>query len=248
MIKFSPLLLVLFAFSTGAFAQPKVYIAPMEGGFDSFLAAALIDNEVPVTITTVEGSASFIITGQAVKGQNHWYDVVFGAERDRNQGSIRLLKVSDRSIVWAGAAGDRSLWWGALKSGGQKKVAGRLARELKKGYFNGKVKITDTNTASDSLLNSTPAIEAQLQASTETQSGFAGKAAGTSKIEIKSAPEGADITVNGSFVGSTPSALVLKSGEHTIIVTKSGYKKWERFIRLEAGSSITLNATLETGQ
>src|SRR5687767_9385263 len=98
MTKIFPLLLVLFAFSLVAFAQPKVYIAPMEGGFDSFLAAALIENGVPVTITTVEGAASFIISGQAVKGQNHWYDVVFGAERDRNQGSIRLLKVSDRSI------------------------------------------------------------------------------------------------------------------------------------------------------
>lgn len=131
-------ILFILSFSVLAFAensQAKVYIVPMEEGFDTFIAAALIKNKVPVTITTVESEAEFIITGQAVKGQNKWYDTVFGAERDRNQGSIKLLKVSDKSIVWAASAGDRSVWWGAMKRGGQSKVANRLARQLKKEYF-----------------------------------------------------------------------------------------------------------------
>lgn len=119
-------------------SQPKIFVAPMEEGFDSFIAAALIKNKVPVLITTIETEAEFIITGQAVKGQNKWYDTVFGAERDRNQGSLKLLKVSDKSIVWAASAGDRSLWWGAWKRGGQSKIANRLARQLKKEFFNNK--------------------------------------------------------------------------------------------------------------
>jgi len=68
---------------------------------------------------------------------------------------------------------------------------------------------------------------------------------GLTNVSIKSDPEGADITINGNFVGSTPSAVFLKSGEHTIVITRPGYKKWERFVRLEAGSTITLNAPLE---
>jgi hypothetical protein len=127
-------------FSVAAFGQSKVYIAPMDEGFDSFISAALIKNKVPVTITTVEADAEYIITGRAVKGQNKWYDTVFGGERDRNQGSIKLLRVSDKSVVWAGAEGDNSIWWGAWKRGGQTKVANRLARELKKDYFNGRTK------------------------------------------------------------------------------------------------------------
>ena len=133
--------ILVLSFSLLTFAQnsqSKVFIAPMEEGFDSFIAAALIKNKVPVSITIVEAEAEFIITGQAVKGQNKWYDTVFGAERDRNQGSIKLLKVSDKSIVWAASAGDKSFWWGAMKRGGQSKVANRLARQLKKEYFNGK--------------------------------------------------------------------------------------------------------------
>lgn len=133
--------LLLAAFSITASAQtslPKVYIAPMQEGFDSFIAAAFIKNKVPVSITSVESEAQYVISGQAVKGQNKWYDTVFGSERDRNQGSIKMLKVADKSVVWAGSAGDKSFWWGSLKRGGQSKVANRLARQIKKDYFNGK--------------------------------------------------------------------------------------------------------------
>ena len=67
---------------------------------------------------------------------------------------------------------------------------------------------------------------------------------GLTNVSIKSDPEGADITIDGKFVGSTPSSVYLKSGEHTIVVTKDGHKPWERFVRLEPGSTISLNATL----
>ncbi len=68
---------------------------------------------------------------------------------------------------------------------------------------------------------------------------------GMVSVSIKSEPEGAEITIDGKYVGSTPSSVYLKSGEHTIIVTKNGFRKWERFVRLEPGSTITINATLE---
>lgn len=123
-----------------AFAQtsrPKVFVAPMNEGFDSFVTAALVENKVPVVITTVETEAEFIITGDSVKNPSKWYDTVFGVEKDRNQGSIKLLKVADKSIAWAGSAGDKSVFFPALKSGGKTKVANRLARKLKKDYFKG---------------------------------------------------------------------------------------------------------------
>ena len=36
---------------------------------------------------------------------------------------------------WAGEAGSRSLWMGGLKRGGMRKVAGRLAKKMKKNLF-----------------------------------------------------------------------------------------------------------------
>lgn len=64
------------------------------------------------------------------------------------------------------------------------------------------------------------------------------------KLLIESTPQAADIEVDGSFVGNTPSALELSPGEHTIEVTKSGYKPWQRKIKL-VGGDIRLSAELE---
>ena len=71
---------------------------------------------------------------------------------------------------------------------------------------------------------------------------------GLANVTIKSEPEGAEITIDGNFVGSTPSSVYLKSGEHTIVLKKTGFKTWERFMRLEAGGNISVSATLEAGQ
>ena len=64
-------------------------------------------------------------------------------------------------------------------------------------------------------------------------------------ISVKSAPDGAEILVDGKFVGNTPSTLQLKFGEHTISVKKAGYVLWERTITLSAGGNITIDADLE---
>lgn len=71
---------------------------------------------------------------------------------------------------------------------------------------------------------------------------------GLVNVSITSDPGGADITVDDNYVGSTPSSIYIKSGEHTVKVTKAGFKKWERFIRLSPGSNITIAASLEPGR
>ena len=66
-----------------------------------------------------------------------------------------------------------------------------------------------------------------------------------SSVTIKSIPFGAEISIDGKFVGNTPSTLRLKSGDHKISVKQPGYVLWERTITLSAGGNITVNATLE---
>jgi hypothetical protein len=60
------------------------------------------------------------------------------------------------------------------------------------------------------------------------------------KLSIQSTPDGADIEVDGSFVGSTPSALELAPGEHTVVVSKKGYEPWQRKVKM-VGSDIKAN-------
>jgi len=62
---------------------------------------------------------------------------------------------------------------------------------------------------------------------------------------IKSNPDGADITVDGKYVGSTPSTLKLSPGDHMISVEKAGFKTWQRTMSVSAGGNISIDATLE---
>lgn len=68
---------------------------------------------------------------------------------------------------------------------------------------------------------------------------------GLSSISVKSDPEGAEITIDGKFVGSSPSTLSLKPGDYTISISKSGHALWERKMSLSAGGSITVDAKLD---
>ena len=65
------------------------------------------------------------------------------------------------------------------------------------------------------------------------------------KVQLGSDPPGADIQVDGSFVGNTPSDVLVAEGEHTVSVKKPGFKDWERKLKVTGGSSVHLNAELE---
>jgi hypothetical protein len=67
----------------------------------------------------------------------------------------------------------------------------------------------------------------------------------TSAVTVKSIPDGAEITVDDKFVGTTPSTIQLIPGEHKIVVSKSGFKMWERAMTVNPNGNINLNAELE---
>lgn len=67
----------------------------------------------------------------------------------------------------------------------------------------------------------------------------------TGKLSVASVPDGADIEVDGSFVGNTPSDVQVPEGEHTVSVKKTGFTTWERKLKVSGGSSVHLNAEME---
>jgi PEGA domain-containing protein len=66
----------------------------------------------------------------------------------------------------------------------------------------------------------------------------------TSELEVSSTPDGADIEIDGNFVGSTPSTVGVIAGPHQLSVKKAGFKPWERKITVTSGH-IKIDATLE---
>jgi PEGA domain-containing protein len=64
-------------------------------------------------------------------------------------------------------------------------------------------------------------------------------------VNVSSNPTGADVLVDGEFVGNSPSALKLPQGKHTVAVKMSGYKDWSKEITVQSGSEVQLTANLE---
>lgn len=62
-------------------------------------------------------------------------------------------------------------------------------------------------------------------------------------LSVDSSVAGADIEIDGSFVGSTPSTLSVAPGQHTVTVKKKGYEDWTRSMNV-AGNSVHLSADL----
>jgi hypothetical protein len=64
-------------------------------------------------------------------------------------------------------------------------------------------------------------------------------------VQLSSDPAGAEITIDGNYVGNTPSLIKLGPGTHSITMTMPGYAPWVRSIETAAGESRNFAATLE---
>jgi hypothetical protein len=95
----------------------------------------------------------------------------------------------------------------------------------------------------DFNLDRTKFVSSSANAATPVAGGPSNEA--LSAVEIKSVPDGADITVDGKFIGNTPSTVRLQPGDHKVSIQKSGFKPWERTVSVSPGANVTINPTLE---
>lgn len=68
--------------------------------------------------------------------------------------------------------------------------------------------------------------------------------AAQASVAIDSTPPGADIEIDGAFVGNTPSTIAVAPGSHQIAVKKKGFTDWSKKLNV-TGGTIHLNAELE---
>jgi hypothetical protein len=106
--------------------------------------------------------------------------------------------------------------------------------------------------ACEAIIKDWPAESARLAAAAQTAKPSAAghetmAAPASAKVSVASTPSGADIEVDGNFVGNTPSTIDLAVGEHSIAVKKSGYKDWERKMKV-TGGRVNLSAELEKAE
>lgn len=99
---------------------------------------------------------------------------------------------------------------------------------------------------------SVAAATASLAASPVTresrQTAAPATAAESVKCSFGSTPPGADINVDGRYVGSTPSVVSLSVGNHSVEISLPGFAPWNRELMVSAGSEPAVNAVLQKGQ
>lgn len=234
--------------------QVKVFIAPMQGGFESYLTTEMLKKKkLPFVITADENEADYIITGVSGQGTNHWYDTVFGVERDRNVASIRMIRVENRQVVWAGESGDRNIWFGAGlfgDSGGPRTVAQRIAKRMEKDFDGKKYALSpsspefkaarkkptpEVTTASVAVQSPPTSVSPSVQTTSDEKV----------KFTLESNPSGATITIDGIEVGQTPKTITLTRRKHAVTLSLAGYQTWARDVEVIEG---TLNLRLDRVQ
>src|SRR5262249_45714299 len=94
----------------------------------------IVKQKLPVVVVTDKNDAEYILAGSFRKGDGKWNHTAFGIT-DSNKGGVQLIRVRDKRLVWAGEAGDRSLFLGGWSRGGQSKVADRVVNRMKKDLF-----------------------------------------------------------------------------------------------------------------
>lgn len=63
-------------------------------------------------------------------------------------------------------------------------------------------------------------------------------------VDFKSVPAGAVITVDGYFVGKTPTTAQIPLGKHLVSITKWGYESWSQELEVANGKDLSVNPKL----
>jgi hypothetical protein len=103
--------------------------------------------------------------------------------------------------------------------------------------------VLDVFTDQDHVLraNKTPVVSASLSVPSQPAALVTADAA---TVNITSDLAGAEIEIDGAFVGSTPTTSKLPAGTHKITV-KHGASIWSRDLNVQPGGSVNVNALLK---
>jgi hypothetical protein len=125
----NPVLGQVNAIPTGA----SIYIEEMDADLDGYIRAEFVKQEVPLKIVLSRADAHIVMVGTSGGTEKRsWHEGWLTSEKDHATGNITVIDRASKAMLWAAEAGDRSLWWGAMARGGQRKVASRLIKDLKK--------------------------------------------------------------------------------------------------------------------
>ena len=110
----------------------NIYLEPMANDLDQYIKAELskqLSGRIAVALKPEDADAILTGTGEWHKGTAQAITGRWLGLHDTATGAVSL--VTTDKVIWSSEAGDRSIWWGVMARGGQRKVATRLVHNLK---------------------------------------------------------------------------------------------------------------------
>lgn len=133
---------LLLCLGTTLFAQApslrsinKIYVEKMDNNLDQYIRAEItkkFKGKIVVVVHPEDADAIMAGVGEHKTGVGAAVTGRWLGLHDTATGSVSLLDKEGKIVLWSSEAGDRSIWWGAMKRGGPRKVADRLINNLKK--------------------------------------------------------------------------------------------------------------------
>ena len=146
-----------------------------------------------------------------------------------HEGGKGLLRHKDKIAVFVRSSGDSIFSASTLSVGGSVQDA---CAAITKHWADHSTEIKSVTSAN----SSGPAPQAAQVSPAVT--------AVKANISVSSNPTGADIEIDGNFVGSTPSTIQLDPGDHQIDIEKKGFQSWSRKMKV-TGGTLNINADLD---
>lgn len=233
--------LIVFVASLSCFgeqARTTIYIEPQQG-FETYLAAAISKKDVPVDVVTDQTRASYVLKAAPVEIKSEstggkiarcLFAYCAGIE-DKGNVSVQLIQTSSTQVVWAYSVNKQK--GGSKNSQSMAEAVAKHLKEFIEHGSSGKAELTTV-----ALQTTTPS---EPEAASRVESAPAMQ---TATVIVKSTPPGADINVDGKWMGSTPSTIQLAPGEHDIVVSIEEMRPWQRTMTVTPGGSSTIDATL----
>ena len=83
-------------------AGARLFVAPMQNGFETYVIAGLHEKKVPVVVITIREKADFELTGVSETDQAGWAKMLFmGNDSTNETASVKVVNLKSGEVVFA---------------------------------------------------------------------------------------------------------------------------------------------------
>ncbi len=111
----------------------RLFIDPaMQGHLQPYIAAEIVKQHVPATLVLDISQADCQLRASSQANESLWHSGWNFYDKDKLEGTLEVVNLANQTVVWAGEAGDRSLLFNPYRRSGNRKIAARIVKQIKR--------------------------------------------------------------------------------------------------------------------